>query len=109
MTTPTIDHVREIAMKLPDVIEGTTHGVPSWKTQGKLLACVAIHKSAEPNSLLVKIDSAARKRLLSNEPDTYYLTDHYTDDPVVLVRLASIDRRSLTNLLKQAWQFLHDA
>jgi hypothetical protein len=75
---------------------------------GKLLTCPAIHKSAEPNSLLVKIDPSERARLLSTEPGTYYVTDHYLNDPVVLVRLSMIDRQALQALLKRAWQFVND-
>jgi|SRR6185312_566713 len=101
-----IDLVRKLAMKLPNVEEGTLHGAPSWKVGGKLLACPAIHKSVEANTLLVKIDPAERARLLSTEPDTYYLADHYRNNPVVLVRLSRIDRKSLQALLTQAWDFV---
>jgi hypothetical protein len=100
-----IDLVRKLAMKLPNVQEAALHGAPSWKVGGKLLTCPAIHKSVEPNTLLVKIDPAERARLLSTEPGTYYLTDHYRSNPVVLVRLSKVDRKSLQALLKRAWVF----
>ena len=48
---PEFDRVREIAMALPGVMEGTIHGAPSWKLNGRLLTCPAIHKSAEPDTL----------------------------------------------------------
>jgi hypothetical protein len=102
------DLVRKLVMKLPDVEESTIHGAPSWKLRGKLLTCPAIHKSAEPNSLLVKIDPAAREELLSTEPETYYVTDHYLSSSVVLVRLSKIDRKSLQALLKSAWLFVSE-
>lgn len=104
-----IDLVRKLAMKLPNVEEATLHGAPSWKVGGKLLTCPAIHKSAEPNSLLVKIDPAERARLLSTAPDTYYLPDHYRNNPVVLVRLPKVDRKSLQALLKSAWAFVSES
>jgi hypothetical protein len=47
--------VREIAAELPDVEEGTAWGVPALKLRGKLLACMASHKSAEPNTLVVRL------------------------------------------------------
>jgi hypothetical protein len=106
---PEIDLVRQLAMKLPNVQEATVHGAPSWKVGGKLLTCPAIHRSAEPNSLLVKIDPAERARLLSTEPDAYYLPDHYRSNPVVLVRLPKVDRKSLQALLKKAWAFVSEA
>lgn len=101
-----LDVVRKLVMKLPGVEEGTIHGAPSWKLGRKLLACPAIHKSAEPHSLLVKVSPDERSQLLTAEPDTFYVTDHYLKDPVVLVRLSKIDRRSLQTLLKKAWLFV---
>jgi hypothetical protein len=103
------DLVRQLVMKLPEVTESTLHGAPSWKLAGKLLSCPAIHKSAEPNSLLVKIAPAEREQRISAEPETYYVTDHYLSGPVVLVRLSKIDRKSLAALLKQAWLFMSES
>ena len=85
------------------------HGAPSWKLNGKLLACEAIHKSAEPNSLLVKVPPADREQLLSDMPGTYYVTSHYVNAQVVLVRLDQIDSKALKSLLKMAWLSLSDA
>jgi hypothetical protein len=45
------DAVRKIARELPGVEESTTSRGTSLKTGGRLLACPAIHNSAEPNSL----------------------------------------------------------
>lgn len=103
---PGFDLVRELVMKLAHVEESALHGAASWKVGGKLLACPAIHKSAEANSLLVKIDPSERAQLLLEEAGTYYVTDHYRSDSVVLVRLAEIDRRSLQALLKRGWAFV---
>lgn len=100
------DLVRQLVMKLPEVTEGTAHGAPAWKLGRTLLACQAIHKSAEPNSLMVKIDPEERTALLSAQPDIYYLTEHYANIAVVLVRLAQINRRELQALLNESWHFV---
>lgn len=99
---------RAIALNLPEVEEGTLHGVPAWRLGGRLLAYPAIHKSAEAGSLLVKIAPSERERLLSAAPDAYYLTDHYECAPVVLVRLARVNRTSLQALLEGAWRFVSE-
>lgn len=99
------DVVREIALALPDVEESTIHGAPSLKVRGKLLTCPALHKSAEPNSLAVRIDLAQRAELIAAEPSVYYVTDHYVNFPTVLVRLSAIKRNALRQLLDKAWQF----
>jgi hypothetical protein len=98
--------VGKIAIALADVEESSLHGVTSWKVRGKLLACPAIHKSAEPNSLMVRIGPTERAQLLSSKPEAYYLTDHYLNHSAVLVRLSKVDRKSLQSLLEVARLFV---
>jgi len=43
------DTVRRIALRLSDVEESTIYRSPALKVRGKLLACIPIHKSAEPD------------------------------------------------------------
>jgi hypothetical protein len=102
----TFDTVREIGLALPEVEEGTMYGSPALKVGGRLLTCLAIHKSAEPQSLAVRIDFDQRAGLLADDPKTYYLTDHYVDYPVVLVRLSRIRIDQLRDLLGSAWRFV---
>lgn len=99
------DAVREIAIKLGAVEESTIHGAPSLTARGKLFACPALHKSADPGSLVVRIDPNERARLISANPDAYYLTNHYANYPMVLVRLSQLNRKSLQDLLEKSWQF----
>lgn len=101
-----LEHVRQLAMKLPGVEESTIHGAPAWKVRGKLLACTAMHKSAEADSLVVKLAAATVASLLTENPERYYLTEHYQNSSVVLVRLAQIDRKSLESLLRLSWDYL---
>ena len=100
------DSVREIALALPDVEESTIHGASSLKVRGRLLTCPALHRSAEPNTLAVRIDFDQRAELIAAEPSVYYVTDHYVNNPTVLVRLSRIDLNSLRDLLGMAWRFV---
>ncbi len=100
------DVVRELAMALPDVEKSTIHGAPSLKVRGKLLACPALHRSAEPGSLAVRIGFDQRSELLAAEPRVYYVTDHYVNYPTVLVRLSHVHRDSLRDLLGLSWRFV---
>lgn len=68
---------------------------------------LAIHKSAEPGTLAVRIDFNQRAELLEADPDTYYLTYHYVNYPVVLVRLSRIRLDALRDLLGMAWRFVN--
>ena len=102
----TFDAVRRIGLRLPDVEEGTMYGSPALKVRGNLMACLAVHKSAEPDTLAVRIDFGDRDELIDADPKTYYLTEHYVDYPVVLVRLARIRTDALSDLLGAAWRFV---
>ena len=68
--------VRTMGLALPEVEEGTAYGSPALNVRGKMFACLAIHRSAEPNTLVVRIDFDQRDELIAWEPKTYYLTDH---------------------------------
>ncbi len=103
---PDFDTVREIALALPGVVEGTIHGAPSLKVRGRLLACMAINRSAEPNTLAVRIDFDCRAELIAADPSVYYVADHYAKYPTVLVGLSKIDRDALKDLLGMAWRFV---
>ena len=58
-----------------------------------------------PNSIGVPIGFDERARVLASRPDVYYVTDHFLKYPGVLVRLASVDRKELREILSAAWQY----
>jgi hypothetical protein len=105
----TFDAVRRMGLALPGVEAGTAYGSPALKLRGSLLACVAINKSAEPGSLAVRVSVDQRDELIAEEPETYYLTDHYVNYPVVLVRLSRIHPDALRDLLAASWRFVSAA
>jgi len=105
-TKVTFDTVRKIGLALANVEESTAYGSPALKVRGDLLACIAINKSAEPGSLGVRIDFDQRDALLAEAPKTYYVTDHYVNYPIVLVRLSQIRMDELRDLLNAAWRFV---
>ena len=97
--------VRRIGLTLPGVTESTAYGSPCLKVRGKLMACIPVNKSAEPGSLVVRIDDDQRAGMIADSPDIYYVTDHYRNYSSVLVRLSRIDEAALTDLLRSAWNF----
>ena len=106
MGTLSFDTVRTVGLSLPDVVEGTAYGAPALKLGGKLLACIPVNKSAEANSIAVRIDLELRAELLREHPETYYITDHYAPHPIVLVRLSRIGRTDLKELLRDASRYV---
>ena len=99
----TFDTVREIGEQLPGTEVSTAYGSPALKVNGRLYACIAINKEAEPNSLGVYLAHLEeREALLAEDPDTYYVKPHYEPYPVVLVRLNRVTRDALEDLLRGA-------
>ena len=98
-----------IARTLPDVEVTTAWGASALKVRGKMFACEAINKSAEPNSMVVRMDMAQRDLLIEEEPATYYLTDHYVGYPCIVVRLSRISPEALDDLIRGAHRFVSAA
>ena len=92
--------VRRVGLTLPNVEAAVKYdGSPVLKVGGCFMAGAAMHRSAEPDTLVVRSSFENREWLLEEAPDTYYLTDYYRNHPVVLVRLLRIDRDALRDLL----------
>jgi hypothetical protein len=102
----TAKRVETIGRALPDVEVTTTWGQPTLKVRGRMFACMASHKSAEPRTLVVMMDFADRNALIEDDPDTYYLKEHYLNYPCVLVRLERIRPDALKDLLAGAHRFV---
>jgi len=99
------DVVKELGCTLPNV-EATTRygGSPVLKAHGVFMAGLAMHASAEPDTLVVRAEIEEREGLLEDAPDTYYVTDYYRRYPVVLVRLSLLNRTVLRELLAGSWR-----
>ncbi len=97
--------VRNVGLALPGV-EATTRydGSPVLKVDGCFMAGLATHRSAEPETLVVRMGLEEREYLLEDAPDTYYVTDYYRNYPLVLVRLSRLDRDALHDLLSVSWR-----
>ena len=98
--------VEAIGRTLSDVEVTTAWGQPALKVCGKMFACMAAHRSAEPNSLIVMMDFADRDAVVKDDPDTYYLKPHYVNYPCVLVRLSRVGPDALHDLVTGAYRFV---
>src|SRR5258707_3990146 len=96
----TFDTVRQLALALPGVQEATSYRTTGFRVNGKLLA--RFHQDGE--TLVLKVQYAAREVLMGTHPETFYLTDHYRCYPWVLVRLSKVDLDLLRSLIEDAWR-----
>lgn len=101
------DTVCELAGTFPNIEVRTGSRGPSLKYHGRMLACQAIHKSAEPGSLVVKVGFDQRDMLILSDPEVFYLTEHYVNYPSVLVRLSRVRHSALRDLIKIACEYAH--
>lgn len=98
----TFETVRQLALALPGVEEGTSYGTPAFRCGGRILA--RFHQDGE--SLVLKVEYAAHEVLMGSQPETFYVTDHYRCYPLMLVRLSSVDLGLLRSLIEDAWRNL---
>ena len=99
------ERVRRLGVKLPDVEEATSWGVPALKVRGKMFACIPTNRQAEPESVVFRLSFAERDLRLDAEPNHYYLKPHYVNYPCVLVRVKGLSDAALKELLETSWRF----
>ena len=94
------DTVREIAAEFAGAEESTSYGTPAFKVRGVLF----LRLWEDNETLVVRTEMDRRDDMIAEDPDTYFLTDHYLNYPWILVRLSSIKRDALREIISAAWQ-----
>lgn len=107
----TLDTVWEIGVRFPGVEKSTAYGSPALRVKrrgGKreVIAGVPTNKSAEPGSLLIRMNRQERAALLEEAPELYYAPEHYLGYDAVLVRMAKLTPELLHDLLAMAYRFV---
>ena len=95
-----IDLVRELALALPAAEERLSYGTPAFFVRGTLFA----RMREDGETLVVKVDLDQRDAMIEAAPAIFLVTPHYQGHPLVLVRLAAIDRAMLHDVLIAAWR-----
>jgi hypothetical protein len=98
----TFDDVREVALALPGVVDGTSYGTAALKVGGKLIA--RLHQSLD--CVVLRSDLLDREILMQSAPDAFFITDHYRDYPWILVRLGVVEKSALPDLIERAWRLV---
>ncbi|MBY0319288.1 MAG: MmcQ/YjbR family DNA-binding protein [Reyranella sp.] len=89
--------IRRTVSALPGVEEGTSYGTPAWRHKGKLLA--RLHQDGQ--SIVLKVGNETRDHLLQADPQTFFITDHYVDYPMVLARLDRLSAADFKKVLQR--------
>jgi hypothetical protein len=93
-----LKRVRAIALALPGVTEGPCYGTPGFKVSKKLLARI------KEDGVTLAIRTLEREKWMQADPDTYFITDHYLNSPMMLIRLATVREKDLQELFLTAWK-----
>ncbi len=93
--------VRAFAQTIDKHEETTSYGTPAFKVSGNLF----VRQHQDGKSLVIACDFEQREEMMAADPKTYYITDHYTNYPWVLVSMARIKPDALRDLLRGAARF----
>lgn len=96
----TYDTVREMALALPGVEEGTSYGTPALKVRGKLF----VRLKEDGETIVLKTTYEEREELMAHDPETYFITDHYLNYPYILVSLARVNEDALKELILTSYR-----
>ena len=98
MTNP--ETVRQLALAMPNVNERPCHGTPAFYVKRTLFARLL----EDGDSVVVKIEYADRTRRMKADTETFFITEHYRNYPMMIVRLSAVDADDLQELLDDAWK-----
>jgi hypothetical protein len=92
--------VKRWALALDGAAEGTYYGRPSILAYGKFLT----RQRAEDKAIVLSTGTMdERDWLITNEPDAFFVDDHYRPYPAVLVRLDWVDPLAVKEMLEARW------
>ena len=94
------DAVCQMALEYPGMEESTSYGTPSLKVFGKFMARL----KEDGETLAIRVGFEERQKRMNDDPATFYITDHYANYPAVLIRLRTVTRKVMREILEIAWR-----
>jgi len=98
----TYDQIRDIALQLPGVEEGTSYGTAAMRIKGKFFCRL----KEDGASVVFRVGFDERDLLMQSRPDVFYITDHYLGYPAVLLRLSAASRKEAADIVEMSWRFV---
>ena len=91
---------RQLALALPGVVEGTAYRTPAFRVASRFF----FRLREDGASLAIRIDFDTREALLQARPEAFFITEHYRGYPAMCVRLSTVRRPELKDLLEKSWR-----
>ena len=104
------DDVRRIALALPHVVEIDSDGFDFRVGNKGFVWSWPERRPGRPRVIRTDVavlfvgDEAEKQALLLGEPDVFFTAPGYEEAPLVLLRLAAVDERRLTELVTDAFR-----
>lgn len=90
-----------VALAFPGTEEATAYGTPGVKVKGKILSRL---RTDADGALAIHCDFIDREMLLQADPEVFFITDHYKNYPMILIRLDKIRADALPEITERAWR-----
>lgn len=97
----TAEHLREIALSLPEATEKPMHGTPAFYVKTKFFARL---NNDGRTAVIHVADLDEKAGLLAAEPVKLTTTPHYDGHASVLVVLAKVTKAELREFLTDSWR-----
>jgi hypothetical protein len=96
-----VEDARRLILRLPNVSEGRSYGLPAFLLNGRFLA-----RFRDGDTVLVLQLATVDDRdfLMQLNPRAFFFTEHYRDYPAVLVRLAEVPPALLARVVTDSWR-----
>ncbi len=95
----THDEMFDYALSLPETEDSLLFGGRCVRLNGKGI----VNACREPGALSLSLDRDTIALLVETEPETYFLTEHFTGGSAVLVRPERADDDRLREPIGKAW------
>jgi len=96
----------KLALALPGAEQATSYGTAAIKIRGKLLSR---WRTEAEGALAIRCEFLDSEILLQTQPEVFFLTDHYANYPMILLRLEKVSRETLMDVTERAWRLVAPA
>jgi hypothetical protein len=93
----------KVALALPGTEASASYGTPAVKVRGKILSR---WRTEAEGALAIRCDFLDRQILLQAQPNVFFLTDHYLNYPMILMRIEKASRDVLMDMAERAWRLV---
>lgn len=101
--TKSYERYLKVALALPGAEVSRSYGTPAVKIRGKILSR---WRTEAEGALAIRCDFLDRQILLQTQQNVFFLTDHYLNYPMILMRIEKASRDVLIDVVERAWRLV---